>query len=212
MNTIIGLSQMISERSCPHFDVLVKGGKNVLKHIKTCPVCCNSLKNAWLFKSEFEKLDDEILEIISDELAFPADNSKEFKPGDIRQIEPKSDPTEWWDDDGNYYNPPMVLVVAEPVDGVVEVAQVFTSGHLCTIRGCHPIFRKGSRWAYAEKWNQYKVPVEILSKYRIKDTMYGNYFQDFLNAQFDPFMDLTEEDRTFMRLEQKVAEFFCNNH
>ena len=209
-STFIGMAQMISERSCPHFDVLVKGGKNVLEHIKTCPVCSNSLKNAWLFKSEFDKLDKEIIDVLQDVVGFPAERSEDIKPGDVRQIKPKSDPTEWWDDEGNYYNPPMVLVLAEPAGGIVKVAQTFTSGHLRTISGCYAIFRKGSKWTYAEIWNEYEVPVEMLAKYRVTDTIYGNYFQDFLNAKLDPFMDLTEEDRVFMRLEHKVAEFFCN--
>ena len=143
--------RMFQTRTCPPLSVLRNGGSQVEKHLRACKDCREDLE---LFEAYNEA--GKLLKKIPVKTAASAP-----VPGDIRRVRPKNSPETFFDAEGHYHNPPLVLVL-DNADrfGFVRVAQVFDEADLCD-EGDIPL--EDGDAGYAEAWNVYGLPEEALS-------------------------------------------------
>lgn len=137
--------QMRRQRHCPSLRVLRQGGPQAERHLAACPHCRAALEHA----AEAAGLGRMLLE-----LPLRQPPASDPVPGDIRALRPGIDPAARVDEDGIYYNPPLLLILSQPDDNdCVRVAQVFDEPGLQVegdiSLGCGLI---------AEAWNTYDVP------------------------------------------------------
>lgn len=126
-------------------------------------------------------------------------------PGDVRALRPRDAPAEWVDEEGTFYNPPLLFVLTEPdAQKLVRVAQVFDDPAL---QGDGDIVLRED--LIAEAWNVFSVPAADL------DTVAYTFFDESLAELVlartkQPFADIDENSPLFyFRLDEcKTGSFF----
>lgn len=188
--------QMHRRRHCPSMKVLAQGGPHVERHLAYCPDCRTALELA----SEAAKLEGALLNL---PLEMPAPSSP--VPGDVRALRPGTDPASRVDEDGTFYNPPLLLVLSEPNNhGNYRVAQVFNKAALQD-EGDISL----GRGLIAEAWNVYDVPAHALAS--VPYAHVGRqYAEAVLKASKGPFSDIEEGSALFsFRIDEcRVGSFF----
>ena len=152
-------ARMFEERTCPSILVLQKGGIDARNHLKSCRHCRNKMDLVTTNNGGLTKAG----EMLAKEFSFKREHTFP-QPGDIRRIRPSVGPEMWFDHNGRYHNPPLVVILSYPDEnGLVWVAQCFNEPDLCDL-GDIPVAFNGEM--FAEAWNSYTVPVELLSRHR----------------------------------------------
>lgn len=187
--------RMFRLRTCPPPSILRLGGEPAERHLASCRICREILAD--LAGME---------EAIPARHVMPPPPSVP-EPGDIRRIRPADGPERWFDEDGAYRNPPLVLVLTEPdAAGAVRVSQIFNEPAL-SFMGDIPL--EGGRRGFAEAWNIYGCPVSGLTPHPFR-RVDPDLAREVLRA---PHEDSSSADETsplhwFRRCERDVAEFF----
>lgn len=141
--------QMRRQRHCPSLKVLRQGGPQAERHLAACPHCRSALEHA----AEAAELGRKLLN-----LPLRRPPASDPVPGDVRVLRPGIEPAARVDEDGTYYNPPLLLVLSRPnAFGCVRVAQVFDEPELQDA-GDVPL----ASGLIAEAWNTYDVPISAL--------------------------------------------------
>lgn len=144
--------RMHSLRGCPTLDVLRGNGEAARRHLAGCPLCRDMLERESVYAS------------CGQLLARRAGHGPAPTPvtkGDIRRVKPLGKPGDWFDIEGRYHNPPLVLVLENPDSmGFVRVAQIFDESDL-TDKGDVPLYDDAP--VYAEAWNVYGLPLSGLA-------------------------------------------------
>ncbi len=141
-------------RTCPPLRVLRTGSPQARRHLAACPDCREKLEQAPLAAELGKALAG---------LPLPCPEPAPPAPGDLRVLRPAGKPEDWFDEDGDYHNPPLVLVLNEPdEEGRVLVAQVFDNEDL-RAEGDVPL--DDGLWGFAEAWNIYGLPVSALGEH-----------------------------------------------
>ena len=134
-------------RTCPPLGVLARGGAQVDRHLAVCSVCRDTLRHAQTFADVGKLLAD---------MPLPRRTPTPPTPGELRRVRPLGGPETWFDAEGRYHNPPLVLVLDAPDDyGFVRVAQIF---HEQDLRDQGDIPLDAGQQGFAEAWNVYGLP------------------------------------------------------
>ena len=139
--------RMFQTRTCPPLGVLQQGGPLVDLHLASCTACRITLENIDAFARAGAFL-----------AKIPPQPRQTTRPapGDIRRVRPGGAPADWFDAEGRYRNPPLVLVLTAPDgQGFVRVAQIFDEPALCD-QGDVPL--ENGEFGFAEAWNVYGLP------------------------------------------------------
>lgn len=163
--------RMHAIRTCPPLSVLQQGGSRVAHHLSCCHLCREALKQ----QHNYEELGALLASLR------PSSSSlQQVEAGDIRRIKPQGHALDWFDCQGIYRNPPLVLVLDNPDEmGFVRVAQIFDEPDLCAVGD---ILLNEASEKYAEAWNTYGLPVSGLSK-RVFETVPPEKVQEVLTAE-----------------------------
>lgn len=188
--------QMYRRRHCPSMKVLAQGGPYVERHLACCPDCRTDLELA-SETAEFENI------LLSFPLEIPAPSSP--VPGDVRALRPGTDSASRVDENGTFYNPPLLLVLSGPNNhGNYRVSQVFNKAALQD-EGDIPL----GRGLIAEAWNVYDVPAHALAS--VPYAHVGRqYAEAVLKASKGPFPYIEELSAlySFRSDECRVGSFF----
>lgn len=133
-------------RTCPPLSILKKGGEMVERHLRQCPECRETLEITHLFA--FGK---KLAQVISTP-------SEPMKVGDIRLVTPFFAADMWFDEEGTFHNPPLVLVLEIHEDSVL-VAQIHDERDLVDVGDV----AVNDGVYFAEAWNIYGLPKDALS-------------------------------------------------
>ena len=190
--------RMFQTRTCPPLNVLRKGGAQVDKHLRTCRNCREDLEHFEVY-SEAGKL------LTGIPLSIPGATAP--VPGDIRRVRPTNSPETFFDAEGRYHNPPLVLVLDEADElGFVRVAQIFDEADLCD-EGDVPL--ENGDAGYAEAWNVYGLPVKALSPH-LYHHVDDAYVTSVLEAEKKPLPSLDPVSALyfFRMCELETGSFF----
>ena len=196
-------ARIFEERTCPSILVLQKGGIDAKNHLRSCIRCRTKMNLVTDLNGGLTKAGELLAK------AYPIKRNNTFpQPGDIRRIRPSVSPEMWFDHRGRYHNPPLVAVLSYPDEmGLVWVAQCFDEPDLCDL-GDVPVAFDGMM--FAEAWNTYTVPVELLSRHRfarmddISRIEQILEMRDFEYPSIDPRTPLFH----FRSLEAETGSFF----
>ena len=193
-------ARIFEERTCPSVMVLRKGGLDAKHHLKSCRLCRQ--------KMELEPDLHYAGEMLVNMFGFKKEANTPLLPGDIRRIRPSVPPEMWFDHRGRYHNPPLVAVLSYPDEmGLVWVAQCFDEPDLCDL-GDVPVAFGGTM--FAEAWNTYTVPVELLSRHRFARMDDISRIEQILDMRDFEYPDI--DPRTplfhFRSLEAETGSFF----
>lgn len=189
--------RMFQSRTCPPLSVLIQGGAQVASHLSMCLDCREALAKAETYAKAGSYLA---------RIPLPNEPQTPVNIGDIRRLRPKGTPDTWFDTNGRYYNPPLVIVLAPPdANDCVRVAQIFDEEDLRDISDI-PL-ENGSD--FAEAWNIYEIPQTALATkaYQRVDT---SVVARILAAADQPIptLDDTSPVSFFRHLERAIASFF----
>ena len=175
--------QMRRQRHYPSLSVLRRGGPQAERHLAACPHCRTALEHA----AEAAGLGRMLLDL---PLQQPPASAP--VPGDVRALRPGTDPAARLDEDGTYYNPPLLLVLSRPnANGCVRVSQIFDEPGL-QAEGDVPL----DFGLIAEAWNVYDVPCDALDTVPCAH-MEQRYVDAVLAAAKGPFPALDEYSPLF---------------
>ncbi len=185
-------------RTCPPVNVLKTDSPQVQRHLAACPDCRERLEQA----SPAAELGGVLAE-----LSLPCPGAAPPAPGDLRRLRPTGKPGDWFDEDNEYHNPPLVLVLDNPDDqGVVRVAQVCDDPAL---QAEGDVLLENGTWGFAESWNIYAVPVSMLGKcpvYRFGRACAERVLEES-HAVFPP-IDMRSPLYHFRVCEAEIGSFF----
>lgn len=182
-------------RHCPSIKILQSGSAAAKRHLESCSNCRSRLESAReatalgallrLSKVDFKE-------------TAPA-------PGDVRALRPANAPAEWVDEEGTFYNPPLLFVLTDPdAQKFVRVAQVFDDPAL---QGDGDIPLREDM--IAEAWNVFSVPSADLDTvaYTVFD---ASLAERVLARTKQLFADIDENSPLFyFRLDEcKTGSFF----
>lgn len=188
--------RMFRLRHCPSIKILQGGSAAARRHLESCSNCRSRLESA----KEATALGALLrLSQVDFKETAPA-------PGEVRALRPANAPLEWVDEEGTFYNPPLLFVLTDPdAQKFVRVAQVFEDPAL---QGDGDIPLRED--LLAEAWNVFSVPATDL------DTVAYTVFDASLAEQVlartkQPFADIDENSPLFyFRLDEcKTGSFFA---
>lgn len=189
---------MHRERCCPPLEVLRQGGLFVEKHLALCEACREDVKNYDFFVESAQLLKKFKKSSMSQD---------PVRKGDVRRILPDTPVNTWFDKEGSYFNPPLVLVLTDPdKDGFAQVAQIFGDADL---RDLGDIPLNEGEMGYAEAWNIYSLPVTGMGKkalFKVADAEVDEVLKaaEFSYPHLDPHSPLFQ----FRLLEAETGSFF----
>lgn len=187
--------RMHQERHCPTLKILQSGSPESCRHLSSCSHCRARLESA----RESADLGALLMQI-----PFQQPPATSPVPGDVRALRPQSQ-KEWVDEEGVFYNPPLLLVLTAPdAQGFVQAAQVFDEPDLQG-DGDIPL----TLGLVAEAWNTYAVPARDLDA--VAWTHAGAASAErVLKRAKEPFADVDESSALYyFRLDEcKVGSFF----
>ena len=109
--------RMSRQRHCPSLHILRSGSAAARRHLESCSNCRSRLETI----GSATTLGDLLLRLSPSLFKETA-----LAPGDVRALRPRDAPAEWVDEEGTFYNPPLLFVLTEPdAQKLVRVAQVF---------------------------------------------------------------------------------------
>jgi hypothetical protein len=141
-------------RSCPGDDMLFAEQPTIetKRHLKICPACRDIRNAAPQVRTAWRELADRL-----------SDGASPHKATDVPPVEGQvwalSDDLSHWGSDGNYYRPPLVLLLG--IEGnALKVAQTY---HDTALVADGDVLLSGNRFGFAQAWNIYTIHQEMLS-------------------------------------------------
>ena len=144
-------------RSCPGDDMLLAEQltAEITRHLQLCPACSDIRSSAPQSREAWRKLSDKLYD------GFVSHRATDVKPEE-GQVWALRDDLSHWGSDGNYYQPPHVLLLR--TDGnALTVAQTY---HDSVLAGDGDIVLTESTYGFAESWNIYTIHREMLAHCR----------------------------------------------